>query len=93
MTHLYKPDSAGPHPIPYSTAWSDASPKGPGWFWYEDEYYGPAPIYLDWIGFPSNLDARTLVVDMCMGEDQELISTHIGDLHGRWFPLAEPPKQ
>ena len=64
--------------------WSDVKPTGPGWWWYEDEDYGPAPVRLDRIW--------DLTVDMCVGEDQDALGLLVADMNGNWFPIQEPPK-
>lgn len=76
-----------------SIAWSEERPTSPGWWWYEDEFYGVAPIYITWTGFIKCPEARELSVDMAVGEDQEMLGQPVADLNGRWFPMIEPPKQ
>jgi len=72
------------------SAWVETPPTVPGWYWYEDAYYNLAPVYLAWSGFINDPNARSLDVDMEMGEDQELVGTPVSELQGRWVPLQEP---
>ena len=76
-----------------SVAWSSSAPVEPGWWWYEDSSYGPAPVYVGWIGFVNRQKERTLEVNMAMGEDQELVGTPVSGLKGEWYPLQKPSEQ
>ena len=71
--------------------WTTEKPTEPGWYWYEDEYYGPAPVYLAWTGFIKRPEARSLDVDMCCGDDQELIGTKVEELSGEWCAMQMYP--
>lgn len=70
--------------------WTHDKPTEPGWWWYEDEGYGPAPIFVCWTGFINHPEARSLDVDMCMGEDQDLLGQPVSELNGRWHRLDKP---
>lgn len=71
--------------------WTNDRPNEPGWWWYEDEYYGPAPVYLDWSGFRNIPDSRSLDVDMAIScgecEDENIIGVPVSELFGLWYPL------
>lgn len=71
--------------------WTTQRPSEPGWYWYSDELYGPAPVYVDWTGFVDDTAAHQLaVVDCCLDEDTQPLCA-ITDLEGRWAgPLAMP---
>ena len=75
--------------------WSDYKPTEPGWRWYEDPEYGPAPVYVDWAlhwtGEGLQEQKQVLEVEHCCGRDQVLLGTPVSKLEGRWYPLAEPP--
>lgn len=70
-----------------ATKWTKLKPKQPGWYWYVDDDYGPAPVYMNWIGPVSDDETRELIVDQCVGENQELLGCDIADLEGRWLKL------
>lgn len=73
--------------------WTDDKPTTPGWYWYEDELYGPAPVYMDWTGFFNQPTARQLEVDMAVeadGSDSPL-DMDAEELKGRWAgPFSKP---
>jgi hypothetical protein len=68
------------------------TPTKPGWYFYEDENYGPAPVYVDWRGFPGLPDARSLDVVECMGEEQVVLWQGVEELSGKWQPMIGPRK-
>lgn len=70
--------------------WTTDQPTEPGWYWYEDDDYGPAPVYLRRL--PRNIKTITamLAVNVCVGETQYLIGSLVVWLDGRWAKLCEP---
>lgn len=70
--------------------WGITRPAQPGWYWYHDKDYGPAPLYLAWTGFTDRPECRELSVDMCVGEDQEIAGLDVKYLDGEWADLSEP---
>jgi len=46
-------------------------PTKPGWYWYEDENYGPCPVHVDWCGFIETDDPklRQLEIETACGEE------------------------
>ncbi len=71
-------------------AWTNERPTAPGWFWYQDPDYGPAPVHLAWTGFIDVPAARQLDIDMCTGEDQDILGMSVAELDGEWHPLDVP---
>ncbi len=71
--------------------WTTERPTVPGWYWYKDKLYGPAPVYVDWTGFGDEPAACQLaVVDCCLDEDTQPLCAII-DLDGHWAgPLKMP---
>ena len=66
-------------------AWTTDLPTTEGWWWYRDEWEGTVPLYL------SACDFDLLHVDMCTGQDQELLGVPITELKGEWAPMDGPP--
>lgn len=74
-----------------SLRWSEKCPTEPGWYWYEDEYYGPAPLEVDWTGFIDRPGARQLEVVIACGDDSEQPTGEIATLGGKWAgPIQQP---
>jgi len=73
--------------------WTDVTPFEPGWYWYEDEGYGPAPVLVGWTGFVDYPSARSLDIVECVGEDQEMCGRAVHSLEGHWHPLAMPKER
>jgi len=50
---------------------TNEKPTKPGWYWYEDEEYGPCPVHVDWCGFVEIDDPmlRQLHIDTACGEE------------------------
>lgn len=71
--------------------WTPEKPTTPGWYWYDDEYYGPAPVYVAWIGFIKNPKARTLEVDQAVGEDADQPLLPVSELNGKWAGPIQIP--
>ena len=63
-------------------------PKKPGWYWYVDSNYGPAPVYLDWASTPEDRTSQELVVDA--STDWTFNFVLVSDLDGLWAPLEVP---
>lgn len=70
--------------------WAKENPTAPGWWWYRDDEYGPAPVYLDWAGFVNDPALRYLTVDECVGEHQELLGEYVDALCGEWCRMEIP---
>lgn len=66
--------------------WQTQIPTEPGWYWYENEYYGPAPVKVEWTGFVNHPDARQLEITIACGEDSDQPLGEIKSLpmDGRW---------
>lgn len=66
-------------------------PVEPGWFWYKDADYGPAPVYVEWTGFVQNENARQLEVTLACGDDSDQPRIDVASLQGMWAgPITEP---
>jgi hypothetical protein len=74
---------------PYGS-WEEAPPTEPGWYWYEDENYGPAPVEVAWTGFVARPEARQLQVVTACGEDSYQPIGDVADLDGRWWAIPVP---
>jgi len=59
-------------------------PTAPGWYWYADDDYGPAPVELGWM----RVIERELCVNSSVGYEQKLLGMRVDDLHGQWGPMA-----
>lgn len=74
-----------------SLRWSQERPTEPGWYWYEDEYYGPCPVEVDWTGFINRPEARQLEVVLACGDDSYQPIGEIANLSGKWAgPIQQP---
>lgn len=74
-----------------SLRWSQERPTEPGWYWYEDDEYGPAPVEVEWTGFIHSPNARQLEVTTACGEDTYWPTGPLGNLGGKWAgPIVEP---
>lgn len=49
--------------------WTKNAPTEPGWYWYEDENYGPCPVHVDWTGFVELPYARQLEIVTACGDE------------------------
>ena len=71
--------------------WTNERPTEPGWYWYRDEEYGPAPVYVEWFGFISDPDARYLSIGSACGEEYYWPSDEVAKLTGAWAgPIPIP---
>jgi hypothetical protein len=78
-----------------SLRWSQDRPTEPGWYWYEDDEYGPAPVEVEWTGFIHfihNPGARQLEVTTACGEDYYWPTGPLENLNGKWAGPFSPPK-
>ena len=68
------------------TCWQTKKPTLPGWYWFENEYYGPAPVKVEWTGFVKHPDARQLEITIACGEDSDQPLGEVESLsrEGRW---------
>ena len=69
--------------------WTLDRPTAAGWYWYEDDAYGPAPVQLGLVNFGTA--PADLLVEACQGESQELADIPVYELTGAWLPIAAPP--
>ena len=72
--------------------WTDEKPTKPGWYWYEDEDYGPVPVYVEWTGFVDVPAARQLSVTMACGDDFDQPLDEVANLTGQWAGPLNMPK-
>ena len=63
-------------------------PTKPGWYWYEDDFYGYQPVHVDWCGFIERDDPelRQLYVDTACGEEAYQPTGLLSKLTGVWGP-------
>ena len=68
--------------------WSNVKPTSPGWYWYSDEFFGPAPIEISWTGFIDRPDCRQL--DVTWPQEEDGVPC-FEDANGQWLgPIDEP---
>jgi hypothetical protein len=71
--------------------WSKERPTVPGWYWYEDDEYGPAPVEVTWTGFINTPNARQLEITTACGEEYYWPTEPVENLYGKWAgPFCEP---
>jgi hypothetical protein len=73
--------------------WTNDKPVVPGWYWYKDETFGPAPVEVDWTGFVD--DAVTPGVrqlDIVWPEDYYDLPMY-EDASGCWAGPIVPPAE
>lgn len=71
------------------------TPTEPGWYWYQDADYGPAPVFVDWCGFVDRHDERYLSIENACGDDCYQPLGPISELpaDGEWLGRIEEPKK
>lgn len=74
--------------------WTEAKPTEPGWYWYADEYYGPAPVRVEWTGFIDNATSPGVRQLDVVWPEEEPDTPTFKEASGMWAgPIAEPNKQ
>jgi hypothetical protein len=71
--------------------WTDKKPTSPGWYWYEDDNYGPCPVFVDWCGFIDSPDLRQLEIETACGEECYQPLGLISGLDGKWSDVEIEP--
>lgn len=67
--------------------WTEKKPTEPGWYWYEDENYGPAPVLVEWTGFVEMVGVagvRQLEVTTACGDECYWPTGDVDFLEGQW---------
>lgn len=57
-------------------------PTRNGWYWYEDAWYGPAPVYLEWDG---EYDPRMYCEDAMTESGESPEGEPVPSLVGKWY--------
>jgi len=73
--------------------WTNEKPTKPGWYWYEDENYGPYPVHVDWCGFIEidDPELRQLEIETACGEECYQPLGLLAENDGMWSDAAFHP--
>lgn len=71
-------------------SWTQTKPTTEGWYWYEDDHFGPAPVRIERTGFVNDPNASQL--DIVEPEDATYLPMY-DDAIGRWAGPILPPTE
>lgn len=73
--------------------WTNKKPKEQGWYWYEDRYFGPAPVKVEWTGFiDDSINEGVRQLDITWPED-DCNLPEFDEADGKWSEQIEQPEE